>query len=166
MIRTIPAQAALTQSRLEKAIKREQPVTLSYLEEEKDQETGKRTGRKDEDGNKILVETVRTIEPTEIRETKAGDLIIRAIDRKDGKVKSWRLDRIAAYTIHRTRFIIQKQEKTAPAPVVQTSCDGSGRRGSCNILEHWDWKNGSWVHLTTWSTFSRNSTVPQMADAN
>lgn len=104
MIKTTGDRIALTQSRLEKAIKREQPMTLSYLEEEKDEETGKRTGRKDEAGNKILVETVRTIEPTEIRETKAGDLIVRAVDRKDGKTKSWRIDRIAAYTIHRTRF--------------------------------------------------------------
>jgi len=106
MIRTTSAQTALTQSRLEKAIKREQPVTLSYLEEEKDAETGKRTGRKDEAGNKILVETVRTVEPTEIRETKDGNLIVRAADRKDGKVKSWRIDRIAAYTIHRTSFTV------------------------------------------------------------
>lgn len=109
---------------LEKAIKREQPVTLTYFEEEKDQETGKRTGRKNADGSKALVETVRTIEPTEIRETKDGNLIVRATDRKDGKTKSWRLDRIKTYTIHRTTFTAEQKaiitqsvvQASAPAP--------------------------------------------------
>lgn len=74
------------------------PVTISYLKEEKD-DNGRRTGR--------LVETVRTIEIYDAFTTKAGNVIFRAMDRQTGEARSWRPDRVTAYTVHRTAYTVE-----------------------------------------------------------
>lgn len=87
-----------TLTRLITALDKAQPVTISYLKEEKDN-TGKRTGR--------LIETVRTLEITDFVVSQAGDILIKALDRETGEARTWRLDRIQAYTIHRTAYVIE-----------------------------------------------------------
>jgi predicted DNA-binding transcriptional regulator YafY len=88
-----------TLTRLIKAADRQHPVTLAYLKEEKD-ENGKRTGR--------LVETVRTVEIYDFTVTAAGDIVIKAMDRSTGEARSFRLDRIRTYSIHRTRYLVAR----------------------------------------------------------
>lgn len=83
-----------TAARLHKAVRREHPVTISYTRADGD-------------------ETVRTIEPTSLATTKTGAVIVRALDRKSGEARSFRLDRISAYTVHRTRRTVRTE---APAP--------------------------------------------------
>lgn len=88
-----------TLTRLIKAADRQHPVTLAYLKEEKD-DNGKRTGR--------LVETVRTVEIYDFTVTAAGDIVIKAMDRSTGESRSFRLDRIRTYSIHRTRYLVAR----------------------------------------------------------
>jgi hypothetical protein len=81
-------------ARLHKAVRKVQPVTVTYVKA---------------DGE----ETVRTIEPTSLSLTKAGDVIVKAADRKSGEKRSFRLDRVRTYTTHRTAFTVRMD---APAP--------------------------------------------------
>lgn len=83
-----------TAARLHTAVRKARPVTVSYVKA---------------DGE----ETVRTIEPTGLSLTKAGDVIVKAADRKSGERRSFRIDRISAYTVHRTAFTVRTE---APAP--------------------------------------------------
>ena len=80
-----------TLDRLTKAMERQHPVTLSYVRA---------------DSERVL----RTIEIYEVPEglTKGGNRIIRALDRETGLTRSWRVDRIVSYTIHRSRFLIER----------------------------------------------------------
>lgn len=98
-------QATLTA--LLRAADRRNPVTITYLKEEKD-EAGRKTGR--------LVETVRTIEVHDVRTTKAGTIVLRAADRTSGEMRTFRLDRIEAYTIHRTAYTVPLPADATPAP--------------------------------------------------
>lgn len=79
------------------AAKRRHPVTISYA---------------DKDGNL----SVRTIEVYAADRSKAGNRYFKAMDRETGESRSWRLDRISAYTIHRTAFLVERPAPTA-APV-------------------------------------------------
>lgn len=88
-----------TLTRLIKAADRQHPVTLTVLKEEKD-EAGKKTGR--------LVETTRTIEIYDFYASAAGDIVIKAMDRSTGEGRSFRLDRIQSYSIHRTRYLVAR----------------------------------------------------------
>ena len=83
-----------TAAKLHRAVRKAQPVTVSYVKA---------------DGE----ETVRTVEPTALKTTKAGDVIVQAVDRKSAETRSFRLDRITAYTIHRTAFTARTER---PAP--------------------------------------------------
>lgn len=93
-----------TLTRLIKALDRQHPVTISALKEEKD-DNGKRTGR--------LVETTRTIEIYDIVVSQAGDILIKAMDRSTGESRSFRLDRIQSYSIHRTRYLVSRPADTS-----------------------------------------------------
>lgn len=88
-----------TLTRLIKAADRQHPITLAYLKEEKD-ENGRKTG--------ALVETVRTVEIYDFTVTAAGDIVIKAMDRSTGEARSFRLDRIRTYSIHRTRYLVAR----------------------------------------------------------
>lgn len=97
-----------TLTRLIKALDAHHPVTITYLKEEKD-DAGKRTGQ--------LIETVRTIEILDFVITQAGDILIKALDRETGEARSWRLDRLVAYTVHRTAYTVEvpAADETRPA---------------------------------------------------
>lgn len=84
-----------------RAMDRKQPVTITYIKA---------------DGST----TVRTIETQDIRMTKAGAIILRAADRQSGELRTFRLDRIQAYTIHRGRYVVALPEAPVAAPVPST----------------------------------------------
>lgn len=104
-----------TLTRLITALDKAQPVTVTYLKEEKD-ENGRKTGR--------FVETVRTIEVYDVVVSAAGDIVLKAMDRETGEARSWRLDRIVAYSIHRTSYVVERpaadEPKTRPAQGLAT----------------------------------------------
>jgi len=86
-----------------RALDRQHPVTITYVKA---------------DGS----ETIRTIELTEIRSTKAGDVILRAADRQSGELRTFRADRIRAYTTHRTAYTVVLPATDRPAvPVAPTT---------------------------------------------
>jgi predicted DNA-binding transcriptional regulator YafY len=91
---------------LYRALDRKHVVTLTFDKEEKD-DAGKKTGR--------LVEDVRSVEPYDIQTTLAGDIVIKAMDRQTGESRTIRLDRVHAYTLHRSPFVIEVPEATTPA---------------------------------------------------
>ncbi|MER6235969.1 WYL domain-containing protein [Streptomyces clavifer] len=112
---------ATTLTRLLAAADRQHPVTITYLKEEKDQ-AGKKTGR--------LVETIRTVEVYDVRTTKAGNVTLRAMDRQSGEARTFRLDRIQAYTVHRTAFTVARPATDEPAvtlPVASAPATVIGR---------------------------------------
>jgi predicted DNA-binding transcriptional regulator YafY len=94
-----------TLTRLIKALDAKHPVTITYLKEEKD-ENGRKTGR--------LVETVRTVEIFNVIVTDAGHIVLRAMDRETGEMRSFRTDRIVAYSIHRTAYIVPRPVADEP----------------------------------------------------
>ncbi|WP_171908283.1 WYL domain-containing protein [Streptomyces niveus] len=71
------------------AADRQHPVTITYTKA---------------DGT----ETLRTIEIYDIHTTKAGDIVLKAMDRETGESRTWRLDRISAYTVHRTAYLVPR----------------------------------------------------------
>ncbi|MFI1394078.1 WYL domain-containing protein [Streptomyces sp. NPDC020681] len=90
----------VTLARLIKATDNEHPVTITYTKA---------------DGT----ETIRTIEIFQILTTKAGDIIIKAMDRDSWESRTWRLDRIRFYTVHRTAPRVEKTADVEPiAPVI------------------------------------------------
>lgn len=102
--------------RLIKALDAKRPVSVSYLKEEKD-EAGRKTGR--------LVETVRTIEVYDVVVSAAGDIVLKAMDRETGEARSWRLDRVVAYSVHRTSYAVPRpaaddEPKTRPTQGLAT----------------------------------------------
>ena len=109
---------------LYRSLDRRQPVTVTYLKEETREvfavnSKGVATRRTIRTGR--LIETVRTIEPYQIATTKAGEIIIRAMDRESGEARTFRLDRIHAYTIHRTAYTVERpadDTTVAPAPAI------------------------------------------------
>jgi len=91
---------------LYRALDRQHAVTATFLKEEKD-DAGKKTGR--------LVETVRTLEIYDIRTTRDGHIVIKAMDRDTGESRTVRLDRVISYTCHRITFTIDRPEATTLA---------------------------------------------------
>lgn len=83
-----------TAARLHKAVRREQPVTITYT-------------RADGTG------TVRTIEPFALKTNVTGAVRVASLDRESGEVRDFRIDRISTYTVHRTRRTVRT---AAPAP--------------------------------------------------
>ncbi|MFJ7990304.1 hypothetical protein [Streptomyces sp. NPDC096351] len=97
---------------LYRATDRQHVVTVTFHKEEKD-DHGKKTGH--------LIEDIRSLEIYEIRTTREGHIVIEAMDRETGEPRSIRVDRILAYTIHRTGYVLTRPEPTtyerpAPAP--------------------------------------------------
>lgn len=82
-----------------RALDRKHPVTITYTKA---------------DGTV----TVRTIEIADIRTTKAGAVILRAADRQTGELRTFRLDRIDAYTTHRTAYLVVLPQADRPATPV------------------------------------------------
>lgn len=96
--------SARTLTDLTRAADRRHPVTITYV---------KANG----------TTTVRTIETREIRTTKAGNVILRAADRQSGELRTWRVDRIVSYTVHRTAYtvVLPETETPAAAPIVPST---------------------------------------------
>lgn len=87
-----------------RAMDRRHPVTITYTKA---------------DGST----TVRTIEPYEIRTTKAGDIIVKAMDRQSGESRTFRTDRVVSYTVHRTAFLVERPD-AGQAPVTPRTAAG------------------------------------------
>jgi predicted DNA-binding transcriptional regulator YafY len=81
---------------LYRAIDRRFAVTITY---------------RDADGT----ETIRTVEPWDIRTTKAGRIQLRAGCRLRGDARSFYVDAIVSYTCHRIGFVLEQPEATTPA---------------------------------------------------
>lgn len=78
-----------TLTSLIKALDAKHPVTITYIKA---------------DGT----ETIRTIEIADILVTAAGDIVLRAMDRETGEMRSFRTDRIVSYTVHRTAYTVTR----------------------------------------------------------
>ena len=76
-----------TLTRLIKALDAKHPVTITYTKA---------------DGT----ETIRTIEIADVIVTAAGDIVLRAAARDTQEMRSFRIDRIEAYTVHRTAYTV------------------------------------------------------------
>ncbi|MFD6783560.1 WYL domain-containing protein [Streptomyces diastaticus] len=69
-------------------------------------------------------ETVRTIEIHDISTTAAGRLIIRAMCRKRGEMRTFHPERIVSYTVHRSTFVLEvPAEEPSPARAAQTEAE-------------------------------------------
>ncbi len=88
MRHTANETSTTTLTRLIKALDAKHPVTITYTKA---------------DGT----ETIRTIEIADIIVTAAGDIVLRAADRDTAEMRSFRLDRIQTYTVHRTRYTVE-----------------------------------------------------------
>jgi len=87
---------------LYRALDHQHAITITYL---------------DRDGT----ETIRTVEPYEVRTTSDGDIALVAMCRLRGDERNFRLSRIRSYTIHRMGFVLERPEPTVyerdePAP--------------------------------------------------
>jgi len=78
-----------TLTRLIKALDAKHPVTITYI--------------KADDSV-----TIRTIEIYDIVVSAAGDIVIKAMDRETGESRSFRLDRLVSYTVHRTAYVVAR----------------------------------------------------------
>ncbi|CAM5718298.1 WYL domain-containing protein [Streptomyces fumanus] len=78
-----------TLTRLIKALDAKHPVTITYTKA---------------DGT----ETIRTIEIYDITISAAGDILLKAMDRETGESRTFRLDRLISYTVHRTAYVIAR----------------------------------------------------------
>lgn len=84
-----------TLTRLITALDKQQPVTITYVKA---------------DGT----ETVRTIELYDITVSAAGDIVLKAMDRESGESRSWRLDRLVSYSVHRTAYVVARPTADEP----------------------------------------------------
>ncbi|MYR75145.1 MULTISPECIES: WYL domain-containing protein [unclassified Streptomyces] len=91
--------ATKTLTDIYRSIDKAQAVTITYL---------------DEDGT----ESVRTIEPFDVRTTKSGRIQVRAMCRLRGEARSFYLHRIVSYTLHRMAFVLDRPEATTAAGAV------------------------------------------------
>ncbi|HET6354674.1 WYL domain-containing protein [Streptomyces sp.] len=91
MFNTMKHTARQTSTRtladLIRAMDGQRAVTITYI---------------DSDGE----ESVRTIEIHDIRTTNKGRIIVRAMCRTRGEMRTFHPERIASYTIHRMRFVL------------------------------------------------------------
>lgn len=81
---------------LYRAIDRKHAVTLTYLDDKGE-------------------ETIRTVEPYDIRTTKNGHIRVHAMCRLRGDARSFDVQRIVSYTCHRIGFVLDRPEATTPA---------------------------------------------------
>lgn len=84
-----------TLTRLIKALDAKHPVTITYIKA---------------DGTT----TIRTIELYDITVSAAGDIVLKAMDRETGEARSFRLDRLVSYTIHRTTYTVERPAADEP----------------------------------------------------
>lgn len=85
-----------TTLRLMNAMDRQQPVTITYTKANGD-------------------ETIRTIEIYNIEVSNAGDILLKVMDRESGEKRTFRVDRITAYTVHRSTYTVERPADAKPA---------------------------------------------------
>ncbi|WP_158102453.1 WYL domain-containing protein [Streptomyces africanus] len=88
-----------------------QTKTLADLYRSIDKATCVTITYRDADGT----ETIRTVEPWELRTTKSGRIQLRAGCRLRGDARSFYVDQIVSYTVHRIGFVLERPEATTPA---------------------------------------------------
>lgn len=86
--------------RLEAAIEHRHPVTVTYFKEKRVKVWSERAGAYVEKPSGLYVKTRRVVEPYELRQTLAGNLIVKVMDRSPENAerpesRTIRLDRIA-----------------------------------------------------------------------
>ncbi|MFJ2780259.1 WYL domain-containing protein [Kitasatospora sp. NPDC087315] len=96
MIHADTTNTAATTTRLIRAMDRQHPVTITYTKENGEQ-------------------SVRTIEIYDLVISRAGDVLVKAMDRSTGESRSFRIDRITGYTVHRTAYLVERTETDTPA---------------------------------------------------
>lgn len=107
---------------LEWAIRREKPVTITYLKQSKNKAGTPLWEIRDGVRVPVLEPTVRTIEPWLIEHHRSSDAFVRGMDRKTGDPRSWRLDRIQKITYHsRGRDLVPAYVTVAGTPVAHRS---------------------------------------------
>ncbi|MGW5616262.1 WYL domain-containing protein [Streptomyces sp. NPDC003877] len=84
-----------TLTRLIRALDAKHPVTITYTKA---------------DGT----ETIRTIEIYDIVVTNAGDIVLKAMDRETGESRTFRLDRLISYTVHRSEYVVERPAADEP----------------------------------------------------
>lgn len=84
-----------TLTRLIRALDKQQPVTITYTKA---------------DGT----ETIRTVELYDIVISAAGDILLKAMDRETSESRTFRLDRLITYTIHRSAYTVPRPTTDEP----------------------------------------------------
>lgn len=115
--------------RLEAAIEQRHPLTVTYFKQRRNAK-GKKMVFKD--GSPLFVKTTRVIEPYELAQTIAGDLIVKVMDRNPSdserpRPSTIRLDRIA-YSKAKRRPIMQAHPRgryLCPSPLDDMDEGGS-----------------------------------------
>jgi predicted DNA-binding transcriptional regulator YafY len=110
-----------TLTRLIKALDATNPATITYRKEETREafvvdNAGVTVRRTIRTGR--MIETIRTIEIYDITVSNAGDILIKAMDRETGESRTFRLDRLVSYTVHRITYVVDRpvdEEPTRPA---------------------------------------------------
>lgn len=101
-----------------RSMDRRHPITITYVKA---------------DGT----ETIRTIEPYDIRSTSTGAVIVKAMDRQSGESRTFRFDRLVSYTIHRTDYVVPVPADVQPAPAPATAEDITIRELSRDDRSYW-----------------------------
>lgn len=91
--------------------KQTQTKTLADLYRSIDRQTVVTLTYRDADGT----ESIRTVEPWDLRTTKAGRIQLRAGCRLRGDARSFYVDAIVSYTLHRIAFVLDRPEATTRA---------------------------------------------------
>lgn len=84
-----------TLTRLITALDKQQPVTITYIKADD-------------------TTTIRTIEIYDIVVSNAGDILLKTMDRETGEARSFRIDRLVSYTIHRTAYTVARPAADEP----------------------------------------------------
>jgi len=84
-----------TLTRLIKALDAKHPVTITYVKADE-------------------TTTIRTIELYDIVVSAAGDILLKGMDRDSQEARSFRLDRLASYTTHRTTYTVARPAADEP----------------------------------------------------
>jgi len=101
-----------------RAMDRQYPITITYVKA---------------DGS----QTIRTIEPYDIRTTGNGDVIVKAMDRESGESRTFRFDRLISYSIHRTAYLVPRPADATAAPAPATAEDITIRELSRDDRTYW-----------------------------
>lgn len=89
MRHTANETSTTTLTRLIKALDAKRPVTITYTKADD-------------------TETIRTIELYDVVVSAAGDILLKAMDRETGESRTFRLDRLVAYTVHRSAYTVAR----------------------------------------------------------